>query len=164
MKITFNKTTASRPTGKPFFRLFKRSLNNTIIALFRSKKVTYFIMVFDYKTPKQIFYRLKNKYRFLPKRLIKKLKFWYKYNVLRSPVYYFYSSTDCDCVTVSGYGKAKNLKRYYKGMESLYENAEGATSMNIVPKNEWEHHGEERQIRDHIMEAYENGNGRSIIV
>lgn len=75
------------------------------------------------------------------------------------------SSTDCDCVQMYYVRKFQSLKRFKKFSQSVYENAEGATYISIITKADYDLEREHpTRSRDRIMEAYENGNGRSIIV
>jgi hypothetical protein len=75
------------------------------------------------------------------------------------------SSTDCDCVQSYYVRKFQSIKRFYRFCDSVMSWAEGPTSISIITKGDYD---EERQhptrSRDRIMEAYENGNGRSIVV
>lgn len=75
------------------------------------------------------------------------------------------SSTDCDCVQSYNVYKFQSVKKFHKFCEYTAEGAEGQLSISLISKSDYD---EERQhptrSRDRIMEAYENGNGRSVVV
>jgi len=88
------------------------------------------------------------------------LRFWYKYKYLRSIVYYDYSVTDCDLVTVEGQGTSIDIEHYYEMVDNAVRNAEGSTYFNIIDESEYI--DDSRYTRDRVMEAYEDGRGSSI--
>jgi hypothetical protein len=95
------------------------------------------------------------------KKMRRDFAFWFKYYVLRSKVYFEASTTDCDCVTSEWDGICENIWAYKEMEQDIYESAEGATGVSIISKKEYRdyHH-----TTDHIMNAFENGRGRSINV
>jgi len=116
-------------------------------------------------TPKQLYNRVR--FELIRSYNINRRNFkvWLKYKLLRSKVYYYWSSTDCDLCTASGYGSTNSIKEYNRVVESMYEDAEGSTSIYIVSKEEWEDYGDHQfRSRDRILEAYENGDGRKVIL
>lgn len=74
-------------------------------------------------------------------------------------------STDCDLVQSYYVRKFQSLKRYRKFIDKVYECAEGPTTISIISKSDYNMEKQHpTKSRDRIMEAYENGNGRSVIV
>lgn len=90
-------------------------------------------------------------------------KKWY-YEKTDKVVYYYYSSTDCDMCTSAGYGYTLGERAFREYEQDMYEGAEGPTQIEKISKEEYLENKDEHYFRDRIMEAYENGNGTSIIV
>jgi len=124
------------------------------------------VVIFDKpRTLKQWFYW--NKYRIEKWFNNNKSKFnyWWHYKVLRSPAYYYWYSMDCDLCSSEGYGKSKNISEYLENERDFWDSVEGRSDMHLVSKEEYlEHKDIEFKSRDYIMEAYENGNGRNVIL
>jgi len=82
-------------------------------------------------------------------------------------IYYVLWSRDCDLCESVNYGYVESYKAYYDWMndEEEWSWVEGATSVDIITKGEYEYQVEqEHPVRDRVMEAFENGNGRSITI
>ena len=94
-----------------------------------------------------------------------KLKFWYKYNLMRSPVYYYWHSLDCDLCSSGGYGECKNITEYQANEELFWECVEGPSGMRVISREEYlENKDIEIRSRDYIMEAFEDGRGSNVII
>ncbi len=97
--------------------------------------------------------------------MVNKFKFWWKYYVLKSPAYYYWSSMDCDLCSSAGYGKADNIYDYLEEERVFWENVEGRSDMTLISEEEFlENEGINIKSHDYIMEAFENGNGRNVIL
>lgn len=95
--------------------------------------------------------------RYLKEKLIgwiRFLQFW--------PVYFIVWSRDCDCYETTHTEKFPTYYHAYKSMMEMAESAEGPFSFIRVSKKEYLEHMPEH--RDHIMEAFENGNGNKVII
>jgi hypothetical protein len=101
--------------------------------------------------------------------------FWYNRVMPRidrlryKPIYYSYFSRDCDmCESEYHAVFTKGKKAWREYVDSEIEGAEGPIGICIVTKQEYEewlmYSGGKAYSRDRILEAYENGNGRSIYV
>ena len=90
------------------------------------------------------------------------IKFWWKYQLLSSTVYYRIDETDCDLVNCITYGQVESLKAFKGLRDQVYSWAEGPTRIDIITREEYMD-GENSRV-DRIMESFENGNGRSHIV
>jgi hypothetical protein len=80
------------------------------------------------------------------------------------PVYASYWSRDCDMCETADVRKYRNYFQYLKAIESYGEWADGPFTLNEITKGEYLMREGETYHRDRVMEAYENGNGRSIYV
>jgi hypothetical protein len=91
-----------------------------------------------------------------------------KMNSYLSQFGWFYigiSSTDCDCVQSYSVQKFQSIKSYCKYRDNRLDWADGPTYFAIISKSDYDLEREHpTRNRDRIMEAYENGNGSSIIV
>ena len=77
-------------------------------------------------------------------------------------IYAFSFSRDCDMCESTSYHKFESQKEYDDYEENLYEWAEGSTYINEISEEEYlAHCNQQSRTRDRIMEAYENGNGRT---
>jgi hypothetical protein len=102
-------------------------------------------------------YRLKSNF----KNYKKSLEHWFKYNVMRSKVYFEASTTDCDCVRSDWSGVCDNITEYNKMVYDIYDNAEGSTYVNIIDKKDYVEYS---NTKDYIMDAFENGRGSQVII
>lgn len=89
--------------------------------------------------------------------LIRVAKFW-------KPVYCRVWSRDCDMCESTYYTKYKNYFEMFHSRKKAYEWAEGPMSYDEVSKQEYLEYKNTYHTRDRAMEAFENGNGRSIYV
>lgn len=156
------------------FIFIKLSIRNFLLINFKFDGHIYFgfnlylfsiVCVLTLRRPKQWFnwnmHLLKSRF----KRSEKDLKFWFKYYVLKHPVYYYWSSMDCDLYSSAGYNKADNIYDYLKEEKAFWENVEGRSDMTIIREEEYlENEGINIESHDYIMEAFENGNGRNVIL
>ena len=89
--------------------------------------------------------------------------------VFYKPLYYHYWSMDCDCCERE-YCDIYEAGRhnFAKWCETMAEGADGPVHIEIITKAEYEQWYEETQgrayTRDHIMEAFENGYGTSVLI
>lgn len=130
----------------------------------------YYIVVF-YKhkmnTPKQWWRIKKYDFRRWSDRTEKKVEHWYRYNFENKPIYYSVTSMDCDLCESTSFGKHKNYREYYDWLTDAdaWDWVEGRTSVDLHSKEDWEYYNEQpRRTRDYIMEAYEDGRGRNVII
>ena len=82
-------------------------------------------------------------------------------------IYYECFSRDCDMCESHSYNEFEGSKKQFdKMVEKAYEGAEGAMWFKEITKEEYDaiDSDDMTSTRDRVMEAYENGNGNSIIV
>ena len=77
-------------------------------------------------------------------------------------IYYVQWSRDCDMFESTNASICYGRKAYIKMQEDACDWAEGPMSWNEISKEEYEEFQPDH--RDRVMEAYENGNGKSIWV
>ena len=111
---------------------------------------------------RQIKLRIQDKLRFT----IKNLKWDFTHKVRKQPVYTVVETTDCDMCTSTSFVKYENGFEYiaYQEDESNFEWLEGPYSENFISEEEYLEYQGQSFTRDRIMEAYENGNGNSVVV
>lgn len=77
-------------------------------------------------------------------------------------------SRDCDMCESSRVYKFQSVKKYNQYLNRIGEWAEGPVSVRLVSKDQYDAYAKPNntlgRVRDRIMEAYENGNGNSILV
>lgn len=119
------------------------------------------------RTPKQWYRQNMYKLALKLRRFEKKFIHWYKMNFDDDPIYYCITSIDCDCVEMSWVGKSDDYRAHFQWLndDSGWDWVEGRTSVDIISEEEYlQEVNEPVKIYDHIMAAYENGNGRNIII
>lgn len=152
------------------FKLGIRYSSDTYLGKMLCFNLGYYIFRFyshNMKTPKQWYrlgmYRLALKLRRFEIRVIH----WYNMNFNTKPIYYMISSTDCDLCESTSFGKSKNYKEHYLYLNDSdsWDWVEGRVSIDEISEDEYFQGLDMRiPLRDRVMEAYENGNGRNINV
>lgn len=161
MVVVFKKR--ANTNWKIVFSIF--NIDNMNILRIYIPSYAVFIKFDKPRTIRQIYFWNKHRLTSCYKRNMKAFKFWVKYYVLKSPVYYYWSSMDCDLCSSAGYNKADNIYDYLEEEKAFWENVEGRSDMTIIREEEYlENCDIEIESRDYIMEAFENGNGRSVIL
>jgi hypothetical protein len=96
-----------------------------------------------------------------------KLVHAFKMRFGKKRIYYVVWSRDCDLCESVNYGYVDSYKEYVDWMndEEEWSWVEGSTSVDIISKGEYDYQVEqEHPVRDRVMEAFENGNGRNVII
>ena len=90
---------------------------------------------------------------------------WYVFEYKDAGVYYYYSSTDCDLCTREGYNRVRSQKAYERERLNMYECAEGPTTIKKCARGDYfQYFREGGTVTDHILEAFENGDGNKVII
>ena len=79
-------------------------------------------------------------------------------------IYLLCTGRDCDCVDFGRVSKHETQEDADKYIDEAYEWADGPMRFREITKEQYENHDSKAYHRDHIMEAYENGNGNKIII
>jgi len=150
------------------FRLGIRYSSDTYLNKLLSFYLGYYILsfyTFEMKTPKQLWYTMKFRFRRWLSKTETRLEHWYRYNFENKTIYYSVTSMDCDCCESTSFGIHRNYREYYDWLndESEWDWVEGRTSVDLHDKDEWEYYNDQpRRTRDYIMEAYEDGRGTHV--
>lgn len=164
MKTQFRNRLVATPSSKSKWSLkyIPITSRGRMIALYVHMSV--FIIYWDKPlTIKQRLYQIRNWYR----RQRTTITHHYRMVFDKKPIYWSLFSRDCDMCESTSFGKSKNYREHEDWLNDPdeWDWVEGATSVDIISRDEWLHHvGEPVRVRDRIMEAYENGRGNSIYV
>lgn len=162
MKLTFKFRIRKNYSKKVSFKITKVvAYHDRLIALYVFK-FAFIIYIDKVLNTRALRYRMS---QYFLKR-INKARHWYRYNFDRSPYYYAYSSVDCDLVESSGVGRFNSYKEAYNYQSNPdnYDWLEGPYSEWEISKEEYLQSKGIAHQRDYIMEAYENGNGRKVLI
>lgn len=91
-------------------------------------------------------------------RCLNNLRIWLDYRTQ----YAIFSGRDCDCVSYSYPVKASSYRALYAEFLEASSDIEGPQGFSFITKAEYQQ--AEPQSQDHILEAFENGDGCKVII